>query len=56
MALRFKPEALFKGGAKAAPKKAVAAKKVLNSFWLQQPQLGWLIPRLSRTLDEQRVD
>lgn len=28
MALKFKPEALFKGGAKAAPKKA-AAKKVL---------------------------
>jgi hypothetical protein len=32
MALRFKPEALFKGGAKAAPKKAAkAAKKVLIS-------------------------
>lgn len=33
MALKFKPEALFKGGAKAAPKKvAKAAKKVLISF------------------------
>jgi len=31
MALRFKPEALFKGGAKAAPKKA-ATKKVLNAL------------------------
>ena len=32
MALKFKPEALFKGGAKAAPKKAASAvKKVLIS-------------------------
>lgn len=55
MALRFKPEALFKG-AKAAPKKAVkAAKKVLDSSCFNQPQLGSLIPRLSRRLDEQRV-
>jgi hypothetical protein len=36
MALRFKPEALFKGGAKAAPKKAVAAKKVLNRLCFSQ--------------------
>jgi light-harvesting complex II chlorophyll a/b binding protein 5 len=40
MALKFKPEALFKGGAKAAPKKA-AAKKVVKPSGTKNTR-GWL--------------
>lgn len=54
MALKFKPEALFKGGAKAAPKKAAATKKVpltaCLACWLQLAVASGLASQLHAVL------